>query len=157
MDSPVSSEANPSKRRRLAIIGAAAGALALLGAGGWFAYDRLLAGEEIAAAHPATPGRAPLDAVYTQLPDIVTGLPRAGNVARLGLVLETRRESGAPAEPQVLRITEEVRRWVAAQEPTALEGPAALWTVRARSLAIARQLYPELGVRDVLIRVLLIQ
>jgi flagellar basal body-associated protein FliL len=158
MDSQIQPEANPSQRRRLLIVGAAAAALALLGGGGWFAYDRFLAGDAAEVAAPGGPAAgAPLDALFTQLPEITTGLPEARRVARLGLVLETGRETPAPAEAQVLHITEEVRRWVAARDTAELEGPAALWTVRARSLAIARQLYPELAVRDVLIRVLLVQ
>jgi hypothetical protein len=151
------SMAAPPKRRRTFIIAGAAGFLVLASIGGWFAYSRLLGDTGDGAAAHGGRGEAPANMAYTQLPEIIATLPEGSRVARVGLVLETPQAEKSVGQPELLRITEEVRRWVAAQHPGDLEGPAALWTVRARSLAIARQLYPELGARDVLIRVLLVQ
>ena len=55
------------------------------------------------------------------------------------------------------RIAEEVRRWVAAQASGELSSAVALWTIRGRTLAITRELYPELKARDVIIKNLLVQ
>jgi flagellar basal body-associated protein FliL len=156
------STAAPSRvRRRLFLAGFALALLVALGASGWIVWTQWFQAKEAAASAPepeASGFLPPVDAVYLRIPEVVAMLADPPHLARVGLVLEC--EPGGqtpPSEADLQRLAEEIRRWLASQRFDVLSGAVALWTMRAQVLAIARDLLPGSRIRDVLIKVFLLQ
>jgi hypothetical protein len=146
----------------LFLAGFALALLVALGASGWVVWTQWLQATEAAAAPAPEPEASgflpPVDAVYLGIPEVVAVLADPPHLARVGLVLECAPGGNAPpSDADLQRLAEEIRRWLASQRFDALSGAAALWTMRARVLAIARDLLPGSRTRDVLIKVFLLQ
>jgi flagellar basal body-associated protein FliL len=160
--SPPSAEkpAKAGKSRRLILIAAAAVLLLGGGGAGWYAWQAGWLGgggqEHEAAAEPDR--IAPLEAAYLPLPDLTVALADRPHLVRLGVTLETTPEGrGRIGDAETQRLAEEISRWLAAQTSDRLFGAVALWSVRGRTMALAKDLYPSLPVTDVLVRSLVLQ
>lgn len=149
---PETGETKASRFSRRWLLAGAAGLVLLLAAGGWFAWSILFA--------EAEPEDQALHAGvhFIQLPDVTVPLSDLPHLVRLGLVIETAADAEKSLdEGAQQRLIEEIRRWLATQALDDLHGAAALWTVRSQTMALMRDLYPDLPVRDVLIRTLILQ
>ncbi|WP_207462324.1 hypothetical protein [Azospirillum sp. SYSU D00513] len=147
--------------RRAIILGMSV--LALFGAagGGWYVWTGLQSPSASGDARSASAflPLPPPDAVYVKLPVVLETLAGNGNhMVRLNLMLETAPGRGRPfLDGEAERMTVEVRHWLRSQSLTDVTGAVGIWTIRARCLAIARLLFPELGVQDVLIQNISVQ
>jgi hypothetical protein len=148
----------PRGKRRLFLAGFALALLGALGASGWVAWTQWLAPAEPThdgETPPAETGARPLppvEAQYLPVPEIIAVLADAPHVARVGLTLEALPGKGPlPGEADLQRLAEEIRRWLASQSLADLGSAVGMWTTRARVLAIARDLFPDARIRDVLI------
>ncbi|MEK0084976.1 flagellar basal body-associated FliL family protein [Benzoatithermus flavus] len=156
----------PRSRRRLFLAGFAVALLGALGASGWVAWTQWLQPEPVGQddkepqAHEAE-GIRPLPSVearYLPVPEIVAVLADPPHVARVGLTLEALPgKEPLPTEADLQRLGEEVRRWLASQNMADLGSAASMWTMRARVLAIARDLFPAARIRDVLVSGFILQ
>jgi flagellar basal body-associated protein FliL len=163
---PQNSAPTPPSRakRRLFLAGFAVVLLVAVGASLWVAWTQWLRAQEEPAHEPTTQAEAsdllpPVDAVYLPVPEIVAVLADPPHLARLSLLLECTPggKTAQPSEADLQRVAEEIRRWLASQRFETLSGAVALWTTRARVLAIARDVLPQSRIRDVLVRVFLLQ
>jgi flagellar basal body-associated protein FliL len=150
---PETGETKAPRFSRRWLLAGAAGLVLLLAAGGWFAWSILFA-----EAEPEDQAAMPAGVHFIQLPDVTVPLTDLPHLVRLGLVIEVAAdtEKGLDEGAQQ-RLIEEIRRWLATQALDDLHGAAALWTVRSQTMALMRDLYPDLPVRDVLIRTLILQ
>jgi hypothetical protein len=134
------------------LLAGATGLVLLFAVGGWFAWSIFLA-----KAEPEDHA-LPAGVEFIQLPDVTVPLTDLPHLVRLGLVIETATDAGQGLdEGAQQRLIEEIRRWLAAQALDDLHGAAALWTVRSQAMALVRDLHPDLPVRNVLIRTLILQ
>lgn len=165
---PAQAKAAPAPRsmRRLGLAAFALVLLSALGAGGWVVWAQWLRPEAAAGGDEAPPAEAaaekrelpPVDAQYLPVPEIVALLADAPHIARVGLTLEALPGKGSlPGEAELQRLSEEVRRWLASQTVADLGSAVGMWSTRARALAIARDLFPQARIRDVLISGFILQ
>lgn len=139
----------PPRRRRFVIAGIGVAVAAAAGTAGWLAW-----GPDGSAPEESSGAEVLAPPSYVPLPEVLVSLSDAPRVARLRLVLETS-AAGTPEAPQ--RLGDELARWLATRSSSDLAGAAAPWLVRARTLALARVLFPQMDVRDVLIHSLVMQ
>jgi hypothetical protein len=153
---------SPTKRR-LFLAGFAVALVVAVGASFWVVWTQWFRAEAEAAPEPARAEASgllpPVDAVYLAVPEIVAVLADPPHLARIGLILECAPggKAAQPSEADLQRVAEEIRRWLATQRFETLSGAVALWTTRARALTIARDVLPQSRIRDVLIRLFLLQ
>jgi hypothetical protein len=155
----------PRSKRRLMLAGFVVALLGALGTSGWVAWTQWLRpppppeeGQEPHAEAEAPHPLPPVDAQYLAVPEVVGVLANAPHIARVGLTLEALPgKAPLPGEADLQRLSEEVRRWLGSQNLADLGSAVGMWTTRARVLAIARDLFPEARIRDVLISGFILQ